>query len=169
MRHVNETTDRVLNSTRTSCEKSPSAALPRNSAAKLKPEALAEHWVAALFARFQARYGAKWTSAMAGIEEIAVREWANALAGMKATDIERGLASWQGVWPPSAFEFRKVCMGGGEGWEHRSAAYRPFPPALPKPKAKPEVAQAELAKMRERPAMTPEEIDAARAALRGRA
>lgn len=97
---------------------------------------------------------------MSGTEEVAVREWANGLAGVTPQQIERGLSSWRELWPPTLYQFREACVGS------RHAAHRPFPKALPRPKAKPEVAQAELARMRQRRKFTPEEIDAERAALK---
>jgi hypothetical protein len=47
--------------------------------------------------------------------------------------------------PPSLPAFRELCLHGKES----TAAHKPFPPALPKPKANPELVNTEIAKMRE--------------------
>jgi len=55
---------------------------------------------------------AKWTHGIEGIEEIAVREWAQGLATLTPDHIKRGLAGTIGdEWPPSMGEFRKACLG----------------------------------------------------------
>jgi len=48
---------------------------------------------------------------MEGIEKLAVREWSQGLAGMTASDIQRGLMGWQGEWPPTLPEFAAACRG----------------------------------------------------------
>jgi len=70
--------------------------------------------VAAIFKKLQARYGHKWTSSIDGIEELAVDEWAKALAGLDAEAIKRGLDSMTCSWPPSAPEFAELCMNCGD-------------------------------------------------------
>lgn len=68
--------------------------------------------MAALFKRFQARWQHRWTSAIDGIEDIAVREWAEGLATLTPQDISRGLDKTRDdEWPPSMGEFRKACLG----------------------------------------------------------
>lgn len=74
-------------------------------------------------------------------------EWAKGLEGLTGEQIRQGLEAWDAAWPPSLPEFRKACVGE-RGGLHNTAAYRPFPKALPKPKAKPEIAQAALDDMR---------------------
>lgn len=104
---------------------------------------------------------------MDGIEDVAVREWSNELAGLTPAQIEHGLASWDSEWPPSSPEFRYCCLGGKP--LHRTGAHKFFPKALPKPKAKASIVEAELAAMRKRPKLTPEQLDAERAKLRSKA
>lgn len=77
-------------------------------------------WVSALFIKFQARYGAKWTASIEGIEDEATSEWALQLSGLTGEDIARGLAAWSDEWPPSAPEFKKACR------QYVTAAHRPF-------------------------------------------
>lgn len=67
--------------------------------------------MAALFAKLQARYLHKWTSAIEGIEGQVAAEWSEQLAGLTADQIKRGLDSWKEGWPPSAPEFREACLG----------------------------------------------------------
>lgn len=68
--------------------------------------------MAALFKRFQARWQHRWTSAIDGIEDIAVREWAEGLAPLTPDHIKRGLVDTiDEDWPPSMGEFRKACLG----------------------------------------------------------
>jgi len=76
-------------------------------------EKLSDVWVLALFKRFQARYLSKWTSAIEGIEKIAMEEWGKELAGLTGDQVSHGLKSWHGDWPPSAIEFKKACTGKG--------------------------------------------------------
>ena len=72
---------------------------------------LERRWVAGIFKKLQARYGHRWTSAIEGIEETAVIEWGQCLAGLDADQIRRGLDEWDDDWPPSAPSFRKACVG----------------------------------------------------------
>lgn len=69
-------------------------------------------WISALFVRFQARWAHKWTSAIEGIESVAVQEWSEGLGEMTPEQITRGLeATKNNDWPPSLGEFRKACLG----------------------------------------------------------
>jgi len=68
------------------------------------------HWVAGLFAKFQALYGHRWTSAIDGIEEQAVAAWGDALAGITGEQIRAGLDALADEWPPSAPKFRLHCL-----------------------------------------------------------
>lgn len=52
---------------------------------------------------------------MEGIEETAVQEWSNELAGLTGDDIQRGLEAWRERWPPSLPEFRAACLGQPAG------------------------------------------------------
>ncbi len=69
------------------------------------------------------RYGAKWTSAISGIEEVAVIEWSKELAGITGDQFKHGLDSWSGKWPPSLPEFKSACTG--EGLDDFSLGYTP--------------------------------------------
>jgi hypothetical protein len=89
---------------------------------------LEKHWTAAIFKRMQARYGHKWTSAIEGIEETAVREWSEGLGELSADQVKRGLDSWDQAWPPSLPEFRAACLGNGRnefGLDYTPEYYRP--------------------------------------------
>jgi len=68
--------------------------------------------VLAIFKKLQARYLHKWTSAIEGIEEEAMREWGRVLKGLTGEQIKCGLDNWSSDWPPAADEFRKACTGG---------------------------------------------------------
>lgn len=69
-------------------------------------------WVSALFRRFQARWGHRWTSVIDGIEELAVEEWSRGLADTTSEQIKRGLESTlDSPWPPTLPEFLIACRG----------------------------------------------------------
>ena len=55
----------------------------------------------------------KWTSSLEGIEETAVKEWAQVLAGLTGEQISNGLSNLSDEWPPSATGFRALCEGKG--------------------------------------------------------
>ena len=76
---------------------------------KLPTTGLPKTWVVAIFEKFQARYSHKWTTAIEGIEEVAVNEWSEYLHGLTGDDIKHGINNWDNDWPPSAPEFRKAC------------------------------------------------------------
>ena len=105
-----------------------------------KKMALPINWISALFLRFQAIYGHKFTSTIQGIEDIATTEWANGMAGITGEQIKSGLEKCaqkklqpgeQG-WPPTLAEFRALCLP-----ERIPAAHREYI-QLPKPKRAPE-------------------------------
>ena len=78
-------------------------------------------WVAALFKKFQAIYLHKWTSAIEGIEDTAISEWSQALAGITGEQIKVGLDNLSEDWPPSAIAFKALCEGkqaNGLGLDH---------------------------------------------------
>ena len=106
-------------------------------------ETLPAKWVAALFARFQVRYLHKWTSAIEGIEELAVQEWGEILAGVTPDQITTGLANLDSEWPPTAQGFRDLCL-----CKSMKEAYKPFAPALPAPKIAEEDFQSLMSEMR---------------------
>lgn len=70
-------------------------------------------WVSALFSKFQVRYGHKWVSVIEGIEETAVTEWSQGLAGLTGEQIKFGLDNLTDEWPPSLPAFRAACTGKG--------------------------------------------------------
>ena len=76
---------------------------------KSRPKNISKKWIAGLFKKFQARYGHKWTSAIDGIERVAVNEWCEGLAGFSADEISNGLEVWDSDWPPSLPEFKMAC------------------------------------------------------------
>ena len=89
-------------------------------------------WTVAIFKRFHVRYGHKWVSAIDGIEETAISEWSQRLAGLTGDQIKRGLDIWSGEWPPSADEFRAACLGkklglNGFGLDYVPEYYRQAP------------------------------------------
>lgn len=75
---------------------------------------LSEIWTLALFKKLQALYLSKWTTALEGIEEIAMVEWSRELSGLSGQQIKQGLANLTDSWPPSAIEFRSLCEGRGK-------------------------------------------------------
>lgn len=74
---------------------------------------MTEQDIVQLFARFQARYGHKWTSQQTtpDMVRLAVAEWADGLGDLTADQLRHGLAAWDGDWPPSLPEFRRACLG----------------------------------------------------------
>ena len=100
-----------------------------------------------MFKRFQVRYGHKFTGCIDGLEELAVIEWSEGLAGLTGEQIKKGLTTWASEWPPSLPEFRAACEGS-EDWQHKGAAYVESRKALPAPLCKKEIAQAEREKLR---------------------
>ena len=87
------------------------------------------HWIAALFKKLQARYGHKWVSAIDGIEEAAVNEWCEQLAGIAGVQIAHGLHEWSEDWPPSSTEFRKCCLGHDDKPKRQTSTYIALPHA----------------------------------------
>jgi len=102
-----------------------------------------ESWITALFAKLQARYLHKWTSAIEGIEELAASEWGIVLADVTGEQIKTGLANLDSEWPPTAQGFRDLCT-----CKHSTASHKPFAPALPRPEVEPEYVESQLADMR---------------------
>lgn len=105
MDKINKTTEAVLNELTTNSKKSQSTTSTQTG--------LPISWISALFSKFQIRYGHKFTSTIEGIEEQAVNEWAEGLAGLTGEQIANGLKVWDGDWPPSMPEFQKACTGKG--------------------------------------------------------
>ena len=91
---------------------------------------LPSHWISALFKKFQARYLHKWTSAIEGIEELAVSEWSQVLGGLTGEQLRHGFDSWKSEWPPTAEEFKSACIGkvrNGFGLDYVPECYREKP------------------------------------------
>ncbi len=124
-----------------------------------------EHWVSALFRKFQCIYTHRWTSAIDGIEQTAIREWSKGLAGITGQQIRVGLDACPADWPPTLPEFRQACLGATHD-PHNTRAYQRFAPALPTPPAAAETVSRELGHMRARPNMSREEMEAELARLR---
>lgn len=117
---------------------------------KTDGQAIRPAWTTQLFKKFQARYGHKWVSAIQGIEELAVTEWSEQLAGLTGDQIKHGLDTWTEDWPPCAPEFRKCCLDQSDGdWKHKGGAYVEVDPRkLLRQKCDPDKAREALAKMR---------------------
>ena len=129
-----------------------------------KSQALPESWTAALFKKFSLAYGNLWNSQF-GTQEMtdaAMKEWGQYLGELKPEQIKRGLANLPD-FPPSLPAFKNLCLVADS--LHNSAAYRMFGKALPKPKADPAIAADALKKIRVRPGMTKEQMDAELAKL----
>ena len=107
MDKVNKATEAVLNNLTAS-----SNDLPKKQLKEAKP--LNDLLVLNIFKKFQAVYLNKWTSALGGIEEIAMKEWGQILAGLEPEHIERGLNDLPKSWPPTVFEFKELCVGSYE-------------------------------------------------------
>jgi hypothetical protein len=88
---------------------------------------MSEKWTAALFKRFQAKYGHKWVAAIDGIERLVVVEWSEGLAGYSADEIGVGLAAWREPWPPSLPEFKVACRPSVRTPLHRPYLSLPDP------------------------------------------
>lgn len=107
-------------------------------------------WVSALFKRFQAIYGQKFTSKIDGIEKLAVHEWSVGLAGLTSSQVKTGLEKCltrklepgEQDWPPTPAEFRAMCLPEKVWHYHRSYI------ALPRPPQDPNVVERCLAQMR---------------------
>ena len=85
-------------------------------------------WISALFKKFQAIYGHKWVISIEGIEETAVTEWSQGLAGLSGEDVKRGIDNLHDEWPPSLPVFRALCKGksvNGFGLDYVPEYHRP--------------------------------------------
>lgn len=108
-------------------------------------------WISALFKRFQAIYGHKFTSTIDGIEPLAVREWSVALSGLTGAQIKSGIdrcltraiKPGEQDWPPTPAEFRRLCL------PEKMPAYHRDYIALPRPPHDPEKIEASFRAMRE--------------------
>lgn len=86
-----------------------SAHLMPNRAASAEP--LDAEWVARIFARMSAMYGAKFTQQWQGVDPKALGAvWAEDLAGYTGAEIKRGLEACKSrQWPPTLPEFCNLC------------------------------------------------------------
>lgn len=111
---------------------------------------LPETYVAGIFKKFSAIYGHLWDSQVGTQRQMdsKLEAWRKELYMVEPIELRRGLDNLPEK-PPSAIAFRNLCLQTGNGKRYQSAAHKPFPKALPKPKAKPEVVAREIAKMRE--------------------
>jgi hypothetical protein len=112
---------------------------------------LSEKWTAALFAKFRAIYGNKWTDQFSSERELSMakEEWSQALAELQPNQLKNGI-SWCRVnldWPPSISQFYKAAKGTAEGWQHKTAAYKVLDPSklLPKLRTKEQEVKGGLA------------------------
>lgn len=109
-------------------------------------------------------YGHRWVSAY-GSEVDPDRVWSATLYGLDEAQIRAGMRKCvdQALdWPPSAPEFRGLCLGDVDGWERRQIAeadraWRER--ALPPPRNESH-AHREINRMREALGLTPKEITA---------
>lgn len=107
-------------------------------------------WTSALFKRFQAIYGPRFTSRIDGIEQMAISEWSLALDGLNGDQIKLGLERCvtrklqpgEEDWPPTPREFRALCLPEKTLHYHRDYI------ALPRPPQDPNMVERCLAKMR---------------------
>lgn len=73
-------------------------------------------------------FGHRWTSSF-GDAIDPDRVWSAALAGLDEQQVRAGMRAVMDAgdeWPPSAPEFRRLCQGRSDAWEHQTAAYRQF-------------------------------------------
>lgn len=109
--------------------------------ATIKKTGLPITWVSAIFKKFAIRYHYKWSSAMDGIEDDAIKEWSIGLDGLTGEQIKHGLESWKSEWPPSLPEFREICE------QKSKALHKPYIP-LPAPTVDKSKAQEYIDSMR---------------------
>lgn len=73
--------------------------------------ALPDNWIDALFARLTGLYGNRFTNMWASIDPKLVRNtWATELAGVKPASIRYALEHLPDEFPPTALQFRKLCL-----------------------------------------------------------
>jgi len=76
------------------------------------------------------RYLHRWTSAVDGLEAEVAKEWAHEIAGLTPEQIRRGLDNLPKDWPPTAGEFRDLCLGVSDAHKENAAAYRDDRPRI---------------------------------------
>lgn len=62
----------------------------------------------------------------AEIHKLTVADWQGLLAGLSDEQIKAGLDKLPNDWPPTAGEFRALCVGSQGPWQLRTAAYLPM-------------------------------------------
>lgn len=96
-------------------------------------------WVDAIHTRLLVRYGTRWVSMWAGIPEDMVKaDWAQELAGFGPSAISYALQHLPPDFPPTAAQFRALCLGRPEYTQ----------PQLPPPTADPGRVRAMLANLK---------------------
>ena len=72
---------------------------------------LPENWIDALFARLTGLYGNRFTNMWTGIDAHLVRTtWATELAGIRPESIKYALEHLPAEFPPSALQFKALCL-----------------------------------------------------------
>lgn len=111
--------------------------------------------IEALWQMMGSMFGHKWISSF-GAEVDPDKVWQATLRGVTPEQIKQGLAKLSASgnqWPPSAPEFRELCLTGGEHWEHRAMAHRIRETnemlALPKPPRNKEVGKKHLENLKQ--------------------
>ncbi|TCP06578.1 hypothetical protein [Caldimonas thermodepolymerans] len=100
-------------------------------------------WVEALFRRLLGAYGNRFTRMWEGVDPEAVKAtWADELDGIKLEQIKHALAHLPEGAPPTAMEFRRLCL--------QAPTYAPK--ALPSPRATREVVERAVARAMAAPA-----------------
>lgn len=82
--------------------------------------------IEALWQMMGSMYGHKWVSSF-GAQVDPDRVWAATLKNVTPEQVKEGLqrlAKRGDEWPPSAPEFRKLCLDDGEHWEHKAMRIR---------------------------------------------
>ena len=97
--------------------------------------------VLAIFKKFNARYLSKFS--IAGIEKLAMNEWAEVLAGVTDEQIRHGMGRLPEEWPPTAMEFKKLCRQ-----VKGNPSFKDFPKIEVKPST-PEEAGNQIAKLKD--------------------
>lgn len=96
-------------------------------------------WVEAIHARMLVRYGSAWVSKWQNIPEDAVRaDWSSTLANIPPHAIKHALEHLPDEFPPTATQFRNLCLSVPRNAE---------PPAIAPPPADPQRVAAELARL----------------------
>jgi hypothetical protein len=101
--------------------------------------ALEPRWIDAIHARMLVRYGSKWLAMYPGVDgEIVKADWAAELAGFGGVAIRHALDHLPVDFPPTASQFKALCLRAPEPEYKR----------LPAPKADPERVAKAIASIR---------------------